>query len=68
VKRYGTLPDGDRADTVARLTGLNAKALAAAMHRSSGRSQELRRAITRLETARRQILIEQNQRSSHGTR
>jgi hypothetical protein len=68
VKGYTTMPGRERASVLARLSGLNRKALGNALHDpDSRRPQELRRTIALLEMARRHILITQR-RSSHGTR
>jgi hypothetical protein len=67
-KRYALLPNKERATLLARLSGLNRAALAAAIHDSGARGpQELRRAIALLEAARRHMLIDRKG-SSHGTR
>jgi hypothetical protein len=71
IRHYANLPPGERAAALARLTGFDGDVLADAMHHrhhaDSGRSHDVRRAIARLEAARRHILMEHT-RSSHGTR
>lgn len=58
VRGYARLPGMERASALARLTGLNRKALATAIHQSEHAStQDLRRTIALLETARRQTLV-----------
>ena len=67
VKGYARRSADDRAAVLARLTGFDRQALAAAIHQDGAPSaHELRRAIAVLEVARRQIL-NAHTRSSHGT-
>src|SRR5262249_55444850 len=58
VKTYSGLGVDERAEALASITGFNRKALAAAIqpHAGTNGSNELRRTIAFLETARRQIL------------
>jgi hypothetical protein len=66
VKSYARLSADERCAALARLTGFDQSALAAALDHPRVRSaHELRRTIALLEAARRQTLIEQR-RSSHG--
>jgi hypothetical protein len=66
VAGYDQLPAEGRTDAVARLTGLGAGALAAAMFNPRARREhEWRHTIALLETARRRLIVKQA-RSSHG--
>jgi hypothetical protein len=68
IPGYTHLSATERAGALARLTGFDREALAAAVHHARlRRSHELRGTIGLLESARRQTLIERT-RSSHGTR
>jgi hypothetical protein len=68
ITAYEQLPGTERVSALARATGLEANALAAALHYSgSRRTEHLRSAIELLESARRRILL-QNTRSRHGNR
>jgi hypothetical protein len=68
ISAYDRLPGSERMGALAHATGLEADALAAALHTSgSRRSEHLRTAIELLESARRRILIK-NTRSRHGNR
>jgi len=65
VAGYSHLPNKARADAVARLVGLDAKTLAAAIcPRPTRRSHELRSTVALIETARRRLLLNKA-RSSH---
>jgi uncharacterized protein DUF4350 len=67
IPGYARLSTKGRASALARLTGFDWHALAAAIHHDGlRRSHDLRSTITLLETARRQTLIERT-RSPHGT-
>lgn len=67
IPGYALLSAGDRAAALARLTGFDRHALAAAIHHAGlRRAHELRSTIALLEAARRQILLEHG-RSRHGT-
>jgi hypothetical protein len=67
IPGYVRLTAKERATAVARLTGVEWKTLATAVHRTGvRRSHDLRHTIAVLEAARRQILIT-HIRSSHGT-
>jgi len=67
IPGYARLSTKERASALARLTGFDLQALAAAIHRARlRRSHELRSTVALLEAARRQTLIERT-RSSHGT-
>jgi hypothetical protein len=67
IPGYARLSTKGRASALARLTGSDWHALAAAIHHDGlHRSHDLRSTITLLETARRQTLIERT-RSPHGT-
>lgn len=66
VPGYPRLPNRERASALARLTGYDAKSLAAAMHHAGlRRSHDLRATIALLEAARRTLL--EHRRLSHGT-
>jgi hypothetical protein len=66
VPTYAQLSADERAAALARLTGFDRDALAAAVHHAGGRrSHELRNRIALLEAARRRTLIEHT-RFSHG--
>ncbi len=66
VPIYASLSPDERASALARLTGLDREALAAAVQPVGvGRSHELRNAIALLEAARRRTLIEHT-RFTHG--
>jgi hypothetical protein len=68
ISAYERLPGTERMSALARATGLEADALAAALHYSGARrSDHLGAAIELLESARRRILIK-NIRSRHGNR
>jgi hypothetical protein len=68
ISAYERLPGTERMSALAQATGLEAHALAAALHYSGARrSDHLRAAIELLESARRRILIK-NTRSRHGNR
>jgi len=67
IRGYTRLTSKERASALARVTGFDLHALAAAIHGArQRRPQELRSTIALLEAARRQTLIERT-RSSHGT-
>lgn len=67
IPGYARLSIKERASALARLTGFDWRALAAAIHHTGlRRSHDLRSTIALLEAARRQILVERT-RSSHGT-
>jgi hypothetical protein len=57
VPSYLRLPVEERVSILARLTGFDAQALAAAVHHGVRRPNELRHALAVLELARRQTLI-----------
>ena len=68
ISAYARLPGSERMGALAQATGLEADALASALHYcGSRRSEHLRTAIELLESARRRILIK-NTRSRHGNR
>jgi len=68
ISAYERLPGTERMSALAQATGLEADALAAALHYSGARrSDHLRAAIELLESARRRILIKHT-RSRHGNR
>jgi hypothetical protein len=66
IAGYEQLPATDRTDAVARLTGIGAAALAAAVFNPRARRpHELRATIALIETARRRLIVNEA-RSSHG--
>lgn len=67
VKTFATLPANERTTALARLAGLEPRAMSEAIHAEAGvvGSHELRHAIAVLESARRHIVLEHS-RSPHG--
>lgn len=66
TRSYISLSAAQQPAVLARLTGFDADVLASAMHTGPRSAHELRRTVTLLEAARRQLLIEPT-RSPHGT-
>jgi hypothetical protein len=67
VKMFASLPANERTTTLARLTGLDPRAMSAAVHADASvvGSHELCHAIAVLESARRHLVLEQTG-STHG--